>query len=360
MQSSQRYKSWTRMLRVLTAGFVFLFSTLPNYAQVSRLKEAFNPLKIPSAPDYSNPGNWAALPHMKDASDTFAGTTNLGAFPQNHETDVFFLHPTSYTFPPVDAYPWNASLTDANINKRTDAGSIRYQASVFQGFSNIYAPRYRQAHYDAYLTPDTASARRAFEVAYTDIKAAFLYYLQNYYKGKPMLVASHSQGTTHALRLLKEFFDEDTLRNHLVCAYLIGMPVYDSVFVTLRPCSSDTQTGCYCSWRTYAAGYYPKGYQKPRVYPVCTNPLTWKTDSVYAPAQMNTGGILRDMRKVITGLCDAQVRDGVLRIHKPHFKGNLFLNIKNYHIADYNLFYMNLNSNARIRTDRWLLNRYHP
>ena len=53
-----------------------------------------------------------------------------------------------------------------------------------------------------------------------DVKAAFQYYLEHYNNGRPIIIASHSQGTTHAKRLLKEFFDGTALQHQLVAAYL--------------------------------------------------------------------------------------------------------------------------------------------
>lgn len=329
----------------LLALFV-IFGSISLFAQECRLTVKFDPNKTPLKPDYTNNSAWAALPFVRDAADTFAGE---GLKKEAKDVDVFFIHPTSYTDQPVSAYPWNADLTNQSINQRTDNGSIRYQASVFNGAGQIYAPRYRQAHYDSYITKDSQSARQAFEIAYRDIETAFKYYLENYNNGRPIIIASHSQGTTHAIRLLQNYFDQKPLSQKLVCAYLIGMPVYDTMFSVLKPCENASQTGCYCTWRTYAAGYFPKDYVAPKVDAVCTNPLSWSTEKTCVSSDFNKGGILRDMRKIIPGLCDAAIADGVLRIHKPNFTGSIFLNMKNYHIADYNLFYLNLNENAVLR-----------
>jgi len=54
---------------------------------------------------------------------------------------------------------------------------------------------------------DSSEAIAAFELAYRDVKAAFLYYLEHNNSGRPIIIASHSQGSTHAKRLLKELFD---------------------------------------------------------------------------------------------------------------------------------------------------------
>lgn len=114
--------------------------------------------------------------------------------------DVFFIHPTTLT--DYNHARWNAEIDDAIINSKTDYSSILYQASVFNEKCRVFAPRYRQAHIRCFFmnTPDTDSA---FEIAYADVKAAFEFYLKIYNNYRPIIIASHSQGTKHAGRLLK-------------------------------------------------------------------------------------------------------------------------------------------------------------
>jgi len=330
--------------------FIFAQLTFNLFAQDIKIEEKFDPSKTPEQPNYSTVMSWAALPCTKDAADTFAGKGKLKDEQMNATADVFFIHPTSFTKKPKGVNLWNGDIHDEELNRMTDEGSIRYQASVFNGSGKIYAPRYRQAHYYSYFTTDTASAKKAFDLAYQDVKNAFEYYLKNYNKGRPIIIAAHSQGTTHAITLIKDFFDGKPLSNHLVCAYIVGMPVYDTLFQNIKPCENANQTGCYCTWRTFAVGYYPKDYVETAKLAVCTNPLTWSINNTYAEAKLNKGGILREMDKIIPKLCDAQVGDGVLRINKPHFKGSRLFNIKNYHIVDYNLFFVNIRENVANRT----------
>ncbi|MFM9945798.1 MAG: DUF3089 domain-containing protein [Bacteroidia bacterium] len=332
---------------------VFKIFTIMAFAQDVKIVEKFDSLKTPAIPDYSKSANWAALPFKKDAADTFIGLNNYISLKENLGVDVFFIHPTTFTYKPTGSNLWNGDVNNDLLNNKTNNSTIRYQASVFNSSGNVYAPYYRQAHYYSYFTPDTFSARMALDIAYSDVKQAFEYYLKNYNEGKPILIAAHSQGTTHGIRLLKDFFDEKALMGQLVCAYLVGMPVYDTLFIDLKPCQNENQTGCYCTWRTYAAGYYPKKYKKPSTFSICTNPLTWKTDEAYASAKLNKGGVLRNMQTVIPGLCDAQIGDGVLRINKPNFRGSILLHIKNYHIGDYNLFYTNVRENAELRVKQF-------
>jgi hypothetical protein len=330
--------------------FIFCLNVI---SQKAKLTQPFDSALTPIAPDYGNISSWAALPFISDEADTVAGLGKFKNLQNSADADIFFIHPTSYTNKPFAQNPWNGDIIDKSLNNKTTSGSIRYQASVFNGAGKIYAPLYRQAHYYSYFTTDTLSARLALDVAYYDIKTAFELFLKNYNNGRPIIIASHSQGTTHAIRLLKDFFENKPLMDQLVCAYLVGMPVYESTFYGIKPCQNKYEIECYCSWRTYATDYYPKKY-KSITLSICTNPLTWETNSKYASAELNKGGILRDMKTIIPELCDAQVGDGVLRINKPNFRGKAFLRIKNYHIADYNLFYLNIRENAILRVNEFL------
>lgn len=346
------------MLKIKLSVIGLCLGLMAN-AQEVIVFEKFTTQNSPTAPDYSLPSNWAALPFLKDYADTTAGQGILKDQQKDALADVFFIHPTSFIAAPNDKYQWNSDISNKEINKKTDEGSILYQASVFNSSGKIYAPRYRQAHYSCYTVKDTQSARQAFDLAYSDVKKAFEYYLSHFNTGRPIIIASHSQGTNHAIRLLKEYFDDKDLSKQLICAYIIGMPVFDTLYSKLKPCESAVSTGCYCSWQTFAKGYYPKNYKKPKKYSVCTNPLTWSTEGNYASAKLNDGGTLRDFQKIIPNLCDAQVQDGVLRINKPNIKGKLFLQINNYHIGDYNLFYMNIRKNAELRVKTFIENSIH-
>ena len=60
-------------------------------------------------------------------------------------------------------------------------------------------------------------AEGALDQAYEDVLAAFDYFLANFNDGRPIIIASHSQGTVHGARLLADRFDNNpNLRNQLV------------------------------------------------------------------------------------------------------------------------------------------------
>jgi pimeloyl-ACP methyl ester carboxylesterase len=89
---------------------------------------------------------------------------------------------------------------------------------------------------------------QALDLAYQDVEAAFDYYLQHFNKGRPFIVVGHSQGTTHALRLIEEKIDNTPLYRQLVVAYVVGYWLprdkFSRGFEQVTPCTGAGQTGC--------------------------------------------------------------------------------------------------------------------
>lgn len=269
--------------------------------------------------------------------------------------DVFFVHPTTYTYQPdaSAASQWNGSLDDVRLNRHTDETTILNQATIFNGVGRVYAPRYRQAHYHAFITTNQEDRTGSLDLAYSDVRAAFQYYLSNYNQGRPIIIAAHSQGTTHATRLLAEFFDGQPLQKQLVAAYLVGIATPPDRFRTLLPGDSATQTGCFVSWNTFARGYVPDYYQNGLNRALCTNPLTWQSTDTYAPRSLNKGGVGYRYRYK-PRLVDAQVHQGLLWVRKPRIFGSFLVPVKIWHVADYNFYWQNVRDNAADRLRAYL------
>ncbi len=315
-------------------------------------QSSFDNIPTPSAPDYSQLQYWAAHPDKDDPADR----TPDKSLTNNQATasaDVFFLHPTIYTGGEKGQDHWNAPVNDPEFNKKVDESTILNQASIFNGAGRVFAPRYRQAHIHAYFTSDKLAHKKAFALAYSDVKAAFEYYLKHHNKGRPIIIASHSQGTTHAGPLMKEFFDGKPLLKKLVAAYTVGIEVPGDYFEDIKACETPTQTACICSWRTWEKGHLPRNHSSDNNY-IVTNPLTWTTDTIYAPKELNKGSVLYKFDKIKPQLADAQVHQGVLWITKPKFFGSAFIKMKNYHVGDFNLFYVNVRENAILRVKEYL------
>jgi Protein of unknown function (DUF3089) len=330
--------------------FLFLFLLAPLMFSCADkykpFKSQYNFKSKDGTPDYSDLHYWAAHPWKRDPSDSIPARVRKE--PVDSLADVFFLHPTTYT-KVLKMKNHNASIDDDYINAKTDYSTILYQASVFNQQCRVFAPRYRQAHIKTFFEKESETTRRTFDVAYSDIKNAFEYYMEHWNNGRPIIIASHSQGSMLAERLLKEYFQDKPLQNKLVVAYIIGWQVPKEYFTTLKMCSDSLQTGCICSWRTFRRDYVPFYLKKEKGNSYVTNPLTWTTDSVYAPKELNKGSVLTKFNKVYNKMTDAQISNGLLYVKKPRLPfGFLYLS-GNYHIADINLFYLNIRENVRQR-----------
>jgi len=304
-------------------------------------------------PDFSNLNYWAAHPLKWDPSDSIPKP--LRKEKRDTLVDVFFLHPTIYTTELKDN-SLNADIDDAYLNAKTDYSSILYQASVFNQHARIYAPRFREAHISAYFPKDTLAALKAFDLAYEDVKIAFDYYLKNYNQGRPIIIASHSQGSTHALHLLKDYFEDKPLQKQLVAAYIVGMAIPKNSFSSLKMCEDSLQTGCICGWRTFRKGYKAPYVKAEKEFSLVTNPITWKTDSEYAHKKLNRGSVLFKFNKIYKRTTDAQIFEGVIWVKRPKFPWSFFYSTKNYHVGDINLYYMNIRENIDQRIKSYFHN----
>ncbi len=319
------------------------------------LDRSFSQVTPPPQPDYSLDACWAALPWKKDMADSLP-LKGMHDGQAKAQADVFYVHPTIYlNAPPKQGYYWNADVNDATMNASVEGSAILNQASVFNESCRVFAPRYRQAHIYSFYTPDRASGEAALELAYQDVKAAFLYFVKQHNQNRPFILAGHSQGTRHAGKLLREIiWPDSSLRKRLVSAYLVGMPVAPGL-LEIPLCNTPGETGCFTSWGTYRKGFFPAnfytaGYDRS----LSVNPLTWTTDSAYVHRSQNKGGIIWRFDKVIEGINGAGLKAGMLWIEKPRVPGRMFIRMDNYHVADYNLFWFNIRENVRRQVENHL------
>ncbi len=323
------------------------------------VNSSFNSSPIPTIPDYSKQALWASLPDKVDAADSIPKKTNLKDLQSTAKADVFFVHPTIFTGEPKNQYLWNADAHDDAINQQTQTTTILNQASIFNGTCRIYAPYYRQAHLYAFYTSNEQDGAKALELAYQDVKAAFQYYLNHYNQGRPIVIASHSQGSYHAERLLKDYFDGKELQKQLVVAYLIGRGILPDAFPHIRPTEKPDEVGVWASWNTFARNFYPKTYDRYFKRSQSTNPLLWNSSEEFAPKEMNHGGVARHFTYA-PHLVDAQNHKGLLWINKPYVTGRAFVRTKRWHIADMNFFYMNIRENVALRVEKFFEQKNSP
>ncbi len=327
----------------------------------------------PPAPDYSRADTWAAWPGRASSADSVAPGLPDASAPDNARVDVFFIHPTTYL---TGSEP-NARYDEPGLTgSQLEHGVLRFQASVFNACCRIYAPRYRQATISAFLTDDDAQAIAAFKLAYADVLRAFDYYLQHENHGHPFIIASHSQGSLHAMRLLQERIAGQPLQQQLVVAYAIGYDIPEDIERAGLPvCRSATQTGCLVDWNSVKAGisdstrrshhliWLEGHYQHLQLRRlICVNPLNWTPDAT-APAQLNLGALPgvranEALLPPVPQLTGASCEAGLLRVSIPLRERHGFVNVMtlagSYHVFDYNLFYTNIRVNVRER-----INAFH-
>ncbi|MFT6751012.1 MAG: hypothetical protein ACJA2O_001193 [Candidatus Azotimanducaceae bacterium] len=330
-----------------------------------------------TAPDYANREFWAALPDMQDPADLVPAGIN--AIVQGEgKVDTFFIHPTGY----LNSASWMSPMDKDTGTEENTQWMMANQASAYNGCCNVYAPRYREATIFSYFeSPEQRDALLGF--AYRDVKRAFEYYLENYNEGRPFIIASHSQGTHHAKRLLKEVIDTSDLHERMVASYMIGavqIPISPTWFNSMQhitACESANALHCVVHWDTMAEG--SAGVERPQEG-LCTNPLTWRVNEDMADAALNEGAVVPGGKYILEfgktedlatgqkfthlgaprpGQTAAQCRDGTLFVTSQ--SGNDFdstdgMGDGSYHGLDYALFYMNIHSNAKLKVETYLMN----
>ena len=246
------------------------------------------------------------------------------------------------------------------MNESVDVWPIRHQASAFSGAGRVFAPRYRQAHVRIFSLGDSLSWAAA-EIAYQDVKAAFLKFLE-WSDDRPIVLAGHSQGSFHGRRLLQEFFDGTALSERLVAAYLPGMDMYAREFDSLPLCLEPTQTGCLCTWMTYGNGFLPawllRKMTEPEFTPVLiTHPVTWNAAELSSDYADHLGVVRPSFRLSKARAMKGQITpEGVLWVDAPKVLGGKVLQRDNWHSGDINLFWVNIHENAVTRTAEWAAN----
>lgn len=327
--------AYQRTSYVLMVGLTFIW--FQSFSQ----KTTFDVETHASAPDYSLEESWSALPFREDAADVL---------PENEtwisdslkEVDVFYVHPTVYQKGSL----WNAGLDMKKINRRVDKYPVRLQASVFNESCRVYAPRYRQAVVKVFYE-NSDNSRKALDFAYQDVKRAFQYFLKNYNNERPFIIAGHSQGTHHTRRLLAEMIDTTELKNRLVAAYIIGFSVNDTMYENLHLCSSPAETECFVSWMSFAEGYQPTGTWFQNTQSV--NPLTWTIDTAKIVINDYSSTVILNPKKVRTRKMEVQIKDLGGKVLWVDTKAPWFRLMKNLHVADYGLFYLDIRKNVKAR-----------
>jgi len=325
---------------------------------------------------YENPALWHSRPGMgvndparwqpASAEGANAPDDVVDELPQ---FAVFFIHPTSL----VDRNRWNAALDDPQAeHERIARTYLRGMASPFNAASEIWAPRYRQATMGAFLT-DTPEAQQALDAAYADVREAYRFFLDSVSDDTPIVLAGHSQGALHLMRLLREEVRNSPAAGRLAAAYIIGWPVsvkHDLPEIGFPACATAAQSGCLLSWSSFAEPADPArmlkaygtsigfdGTARGDSAMLCTNPLTGMVGGA-APASANRGTLVPEVSmekgELVPAAVPARCDDrGILLIGPPPKMGSYVLPGNNYHVYDIPLFWANTKADVARRVSAW-------
>lgn len=309
---------------------------------------AFCSLASAQEPDYADTGSWAYW--------------RVG---ENKPVDLFIVCPT------VDLGTGgnkNMSLAD-NEAKKNFYGALNMERGIYEQHCHMYAPYYRQAVLAAYDLPAN-EAEPYFNLAYKDVRAAFVYYMQHENNGRPFVLSGFSQGAEMCLRLLKEFGNTDFVKNNMVACYAIGWrftPQEAAEYPYIQPAKCADDLGKVIIFNSEAPEVTSSLMVPHGEKSFCINPLNWRTDGTMADKALNSGACFTDYsgsikREVpqLTGCCIDTER-GTLKVtdvDKKEFVPGLPLFSEGvYHIYDYQFFYRNLQQNVNLRIKTFMEER---
>lgn len=291
--------------------------------------------------DYSNLSNWAAHPNKKNQIlSRFIADSSIIAL-----ADVFYVYPTVFLDRKDER--WNIEITDSIQRWNVDNRAVRFQSSAWAESGRMFIPYYQQANIRSYDELD-GKGREALLYAYEDIKNAFEFYLKNYNQGRPIILAGHSQGSTHLSLLLKEYFDNKPLMNQLVVAYVPGIGIDLDFFDSIPLLTKPKETGGFVSWNTFKMNKLSSKYEKWYKGKSVVNPISW--DHSESTSLKDHKGFLFWNNKLYTTSIRSKTIDGAICISPPNFLFKyLARTMKDYHLGDVNLFWMDIRENSKLR-----------
>jgi hypothetical protein len=216
--------------------------------------------------DYSNPAVWLCWPGREDSCTVPQDATIVKENGKlKHEAyhaaskpaiDCFYVYPTVST-----QTTGNSDLTITQAEKSV----VLQQFARFGTHCRLYAPMYRQV---------TLTALRAGiagkpipvdrDLGYSDVLAAWHYYLAHENQGRGVVLVGHSQGSGVLTRLIRDEVDGKPVQSQLVSAILMGtsLPVPNHCVIAFADFRSNVPPPSNSRF-----GKAPEGMQA-----VCANP----------------------------------------------------------------------------------------
>ena len=289
---------------------------------------ACNKEVIPEPPDYAREAMW-----ITEDMDT-AGT---GA-------DIFYVVST-----------WEKDWADgkgntihyADVWNPGHCGRMAIEmnkAAAYMAPGNRYwAPYYRHATIETFLTRDEEIIQERTRLAMKDVCDAFDFFLKQHEPGRPLIIAGFSQGGMAVVELLKHM--DDTTYSQLAAAYVLGYKVTDEDLATcshIKPAQGADDIGVTICYNTVK----DVKYVNPVVAStsIAINPVNWVTDA--------TPAVLHDTITVtLSPEYHVLVVEGYDGAEYPPFAD--FINVGDIHSCEPWLYSEYLQENMALRAKTW-------
>jgi Protein of unknown function (DUF3089). len=307
-----------RLLTLLTA--LILFAPVLSCKREETL--------VPKAPDYADETMWYTADNDTDGT---------GA-------DIFYVVST-----------WEEDWTDARgrVNHYADVWNPLHRehmgteiggvAAYMAPGNRFWAPYYRHATIDAFLTRDEAVIRERTRLAMADVCTAFDTFLKERDGSRPLIIAGFSQGGMAVVELLKHM--DDATYAQLAAAYVMGYKVTAEDLAEsrhIRAATGEGDTGVTICYNTVK----DVKYIQPVIAntEIAINPVNWKTDATPAVLHDSITVTLSPAYHVlvVTGYDGAE--------YKPYKD---FLNVGDIHSCEPWLYSECIQENMNLRARNW-------
>ncbi len=320
-------KTWLLIaVVVILAAAVVLLKV--NGGCASRCEQA---LLIPHAPDYADTTMWYCV------DGDSAGT---GA-------DVFYVVSTWEADYDTIVDGRAATFHYADVwrpqHRERMGREISGVAAYMSPGNRFYAPFYRHATIEAFLTLNEDTIRERCRLAMDDVCTAFDHFLAQRDATRPLIIAGFSQGGMAVVELLRHMSDE-TYRQ-LAGAYVLGYKVTPEDTVQckhIKAAQGATDTGVTICYNTVK----DVKYIQPVIAATCMgiNPVNWCTDATPATLHDSITVALSPEYHVL-------VVSGYSGSEYPPYKN--FINVGDIHSCEPWLYSECLQQNINARAEAW-------
>ncbi len=283
---------------------------------------------VPKAPDYADATMWYTVDGDPDGT---------GA-------DVFYVVST-----------WEEDWTDGRgrvshyadvwnpVHRERMGREIGGVAAYMAPGNRFWAPYYRHATIDAFLTRDEAVIRERTRLAMEDVCTAFDTFLKDRDGSRPLIVAGFSQGGLAVVELLKHMDDETYAR--LAAAYVMGYKVTAEDLAEsphIRAATGESDTGVTICYNTVKDVKYVQSVIADTQFAI--NPVNWTTDATPAVLHDSITVTLSPEYHtlVVTGYEGAE--------YKPYKD---FINVGDIHSCEPWLYSECIRDNIAVRAAKW-------